>query len=111
VTPAGTWAVVWAEPAIDAAAGFLHDDPVGLAGLMDRIDALAGQPYATDSVPLGSFGLRRVVTGRYRVLYEVVSADERRPESPDGGVADGPDGLDDADSEGTVTVIHLGRLG
>jgi mRNA interferase RelE/StbE len=84
-----TYAVVWAEPAIDAAAGFLADDAAGLAGLMDRVDTLADEPYPTDSLPLGSLGLRRLMQGRYRVLYEI---------------GDEPD-------EETVTIIHLGRLG
>ncbi|MFN0284729.1 MAG: type II toxin-antitoxin system RelE/ParE family toxin [Kineosporiaceae bacterium] len=99
-----TYAVVWAEPAIDAAAGFLQHDAAGLSALMDVVDTLADDPYRTDSLPLGSLGLRRLATGRYRVLYEVVedeAADDEAAddEAPHGGRA------------GAVTVIHVGRLG
>lgn len=36
-----TYAIVWDETAIDAAARFLKDDPVGLRQLMDAVDLLA----------------------------------------------------------------------
>jgi mRNA interferase RelE/StbE len=101
-----TYALVWAEPAIDAAAGFLADDGPGLAALMDRIDTLAAEPYPTDSLPLGSFGLRRLTTGRYRVLYEIVDEESGAAD----GESDTPDGGGEAPAA-TVTVIHLGRLG
>lgn len=82
-----TYRVVWAEPAIDTAAGYLADDPDGLSMLMDRIDGLVHDPRSATSVELGASGLRRLHVGRYRVLYEVV------------------------ENEHIVTVIHLGRLG
>lgn len=82
-----TYEVVWAEPAINAAAGFLRDDAPGLAALMDRIDELADEPMPEEARDLGSMSLYRLVTGRYRVLYELDEPTE------------------------TVTVIHLGRLG
>jgi mRNA interferase RelE/StbE len=82
-----TYQVVWTEPAINTAAGYLTDDPQGLTELMDRIDDLAGEPSPEASVELGGRGLRRLHLGRYRVLYEVV------------------------DDQRIVTVIHLGRLG
>jgi mRNA interferase RelE/StbE len=96
-----TYEVVWAEPAIDAAAGFLQHDAAGLAALMDVVDTLADDPYRTDSLPLGSFGLRRLTTGRYRVLYEVA-------DDPADHLTEDPT---DASPGPMVTVIHLGRLG
>ena len=76
--------VIWSERALNAAAGFLGDDPQGLQRLLDAVDQLADDAEPADSVVHGSPALRRLRVGRYRVLYEV----------------------DDA-----VTVIHLGRLG
>jgi len=79
--------IVWSEPALDRAAGFLADDGPGLAALMDRIDLLADDPRPETSRHLGGEDLRRLQHGRYRVLYEV-------------------DDLVDV-----ITVIHVGRIG
>lgn len=80
-------AIVWSEPSLDHAAGLLADDGPGLAALMDRIDLLADDPRPDQSLPLGGEDLRRLTTGRYRVLYEVDDLVE------------------------TITVVHVGRLG
>ena len=82
-----SYRIVWSATAVDRAAGFLSDDHDGLAALMDRIDELAADPRPEAGQPLGSEDLRRLRTGRYRVLYEI---DDLVP---------------------TVTVIHVGRIG
>ncbi|MEV7616167.1 type II toxin-antitoxin system RelE/ParE family toxin [Streptomyces sp. NPDC089799] len=82
-----TYAIVWDEPPIDAAAHFLKDDPEGLRQLMDAVDLLADQPRPEGTTPFGSADLRRMHVGRYRVLYEITEATV------------------------TIVVIHLGRLG
>ncbi|GAA3122855.1 type II toxin-antitoxin system RelE/ParE family toxin [Streptomyces goshikiensis] len=81
-----TFAIVWDEPAIDAAAHFLKDDPDGLRQLMDAVDLLADQPRPEGSIPYGSQDLRRMHVGRYRVMYEITEATV------------------------TIVVIHVGRL-
>ncbi|MFJ6501413.1 type II toxin-antitoxin system RelE/ParE family toxin (plasmid) [Streptomyces virginiae] len=82
-----TFTIVWDEPAIDAAAHFLKDDPDGLRQLMDAVDLLADQPRPEGSIPYGSQDLRRIHVGRYRVMYEITEATV------------------------TIVVIHVGRLG
>ncbi|MBT2469562.1 type II toxin-antitoxin system RelE/ParE family toxin [Streptomyces sp. ISL-66] len=82
-----TYAIVWDESAIDAAARFLKDDPDGLRQLMDAIDLLADQPRPDGSAEYGSPDLRRMHVGRYRVMYEITEATV------------------------TIVVIHVGRLG
>ena len=77
--------VVWSVPALNRAAGFLRDDPDGLAQVMDPVDDLAADPRPDTSVTLGPEDLRRLGIDRYRVLYEITGD--------------------------TVTVIHIGRLG
>ncbi|MEU3407532.1 type II toxin-antitoxin system RelE/ParE family toxin [Streptomyces sp. NPDC006670] len=82
-----TYAIVWDEGAIDAAARFLKDDLEGLRQLMDAVDLLADQPRPQGTTPYGSPDLRRMHVGRYRVLYEIT------------------------DATVTIVVIHLGRIG
>jgi mRNA interferase RelE/StbE len=82
-----TYSIVWDEPAIDAAARFLKDDPDGLRQLMDAVDLLADQPRPDGSTAYGSPDLRRMHVGRYRVMYEIT------------------------ESTVTIVVIHIGRLG
>ncbi|MFD7445766.1 type II toxin-antitoxin system RelE/ParE family toxin [Streptomyces sp. NPDC059909] len=82
-----TYAIIWDEAAIGAAARFLKDDPEGLRQLMDAVDLLAGQPRPEGSAEYGSADLRRMHVGRYRVLYEITEATV------------------------TVVVIHVGRIG
>ncbi|MFF0626607.1 type II toxin-antitoxin system RelE/ParE family toxin [Streptomyces sp. NPDC004296] len=73
------------EPALDAAALFLKDDPEGLRQLFASIDLLAECPRPEGSIPHGSPDLRRIHSGRYRARYEI------------------------SDTTVTVVVIHVGR--
>ena len=57
------------------AAGFLSDDPNGVAALWDTISQLADEPRPPESFPYGSPDLRRLRAGRYRVFYTI---DEER---------------------------------
>lgn len=79
--------ITWDEHAIDQAARFLKDDPLGLRQLMDAIDLLADEPSPDGSTAYETPALRRIHVGRYRVLYEIV------------------------DDTVTIIVIHVGRLG
>lgn len=63
--------VVYEEQAINQAAGFLADDPDGVAQVMDALDGLADNPRPPESFPYGSPDLRRLRIGRYRVMYEI----------------------------------------
>jgi mRNA interferase RelE/StbE len=63
--------VLYEEQAINQAAGFLADDPDGVAQMMDALDELAGNPRPPESFPYGSPDLRRLRIGRYRVMYEI----------------------------------------
>jgi mRNA interferase RelE/StbE len=63
--------IVFEEKAIDQAAGFLADDPIGLERALDAIDRPAGNPRPADSFPFGSPDLRRLRVGRYRVMYRI----------------------------------------
>jgi len=87
--------IVWSETAVNNAAGILADDAEGLAAVMDRIDELAADPAPEDTWPFGFENLRRLRVGRYRVLYEIEDAA----------------GTEAGAAAGTVTVIHVGRIG
>ena len=63
--------VNWEVLALDQAAGFLRDDPAGVAALWNSISRLAGQPRPPESFPYGSPDLRRLRAGRYRVFYTI----------------------------------------
>ncbi len=63
--------VVYEEKAIDQAAGFLADDSVGIAAVLDAVDDLADDPRPAASFPYGSPDRRRLRVGRYRVFYEI----------------------------------------
>lgn len=82
-----TYAIIWDEAAINAAAQFLKDDPDGLRQLMHAVDLLADQPRPAGTAEYGSPDIRRMHVGRYRVLYEIF------------------------DATVTIVIIHLGRLG
>lgn len=79
--------VIWDERALDQAAGFLKDDPEGLAELFHAVDQLAVEPRPDGTAAFGGPDRRRLRSGRYRVLYDV------------------------HDQQVTVVVIHAGRLG
>ncbi|MET8508718.1 type II toxin-antitoxin system RelE/ParE family toxin [Streptomyces sp. NPDC004787] len=58
------------EPAaLNAAARFLKDDPIGLKSLLDALDTLAENPYPANSTAFGLY--RRLRVGPYRALYGV----------------------------------------
>jgi mRNA interferase RelE/StbE len=66
-----SYRVNWEIRAIDLTAGFLSDDPAGVAALWDRVSRLADEPRPAESFPYGSPDLRRLRAGRYRVFYTV----------------------------------------
>ncbi|MDT0265715.1 type II toxin-antitoxin system RelE/ParE family toxin [Streptomyces sp. DSM 44915] len=80
-----TYEIEFEPAAVNAAARFLKDDPIGLKALLDAIDALAGEPRPVHSSVFGDY--RRLRVGGYRVLYAV----------EDGAVR--------------ILVVHLGRVG
>jgi mRNA interferase RelE/StbE len=63
-----SYQVNWEIQALDQAAGFLRDDPVGVGALWDAVGQLAGEPRPPESFPYGSPDLR---AGRYRVFYTI----------------------------------------
>ncbi|MGH3312733.1 MAG: type II toxin-antitoxin system RelE family toxin [Streptomyces sp.] len=79
--------VIWETEATDAATRFIKDDPDGLRQVYASVDLLAVDPRPAGSVALGTSDLRRIHIGRYRVIYAI------------------------SESEITIVVIHLGRVG
>lgn len=63
--------VAWEVEAIDQAAGFLRDDPAGVAAVMDAVGQLADDPRPAGAFPYGSPDRRRLPVGRYRVMYDI----------------------------------------
>lgn len=63
--------VQWELRGTSSAAGFLADDPVGLAAVYAATDALPDDPCPPTSAPWGEEGYRRLHLGRYRVLYRI----------------------------------------
>lgn len=57
--------------ALDQTAGFLRDDPIGVAALWDTVGRLADEPRAPESFPCGSPDLRRLRAGRSRVFCTI----------------------------------------
>ena len=70
-----SYQVNWEIHALDQTAGFLRDDPIGVAALWESISQLAAEPRPLASFPYGSADLRRLRAGRYRVFYTI---DEER---------------------------------
>jgi mRNA interferase RelE/StbE len=70
-----SYQVNWEIQALDQTAGFLRDDPIGVAALWDSVSRLAGEPRPPEAFPYGSPDLRRLRAGRYRVFYTI---DEER---------------------------------
>ena len=66
-----SYQVNWEIRAVDLAAGFLRDDPAGVAALWETVSRLAGEPRPPESFPYGSPDLRRLRAGRYRVFYTI----------------------------------------
>ena len=71
-----SYQVNWEIQALDQTAGFLRDDPVGVAVLWDVVSQLADEPRPPESFPYRSPDLRRLRAGRYRVFYTI--NEERR---------------------------------
>ena len=71
-----SYQVNWEMHALDLTAGFLSDDPIGVAALWEGVSRLSDEPRPADSFPYGSPDLRRLRAGRYRVFYTIVK--ERR---------------------------------
>lgn len=86
-----TYRITWTEGATGTAAGFLDDGP-GLAHLFDVLDSLAVDPQPAESVAYGSPDTRRLRVGRYRALYVVDAAGDTDP------------------GDGTITIVHIGRV-
>ena len=63
-----SYQVNWEIQTLDQTAGFLSDDPIGVAALWDAVSQLADEPRPTESFPYGSPDLRRLRAGRYRVF-------------------------------------------
>jgi mRNA interferase RelE/StbE len=71
-----SYQINWDIQALDQTAGFLRDDPDGVAALWDNVGKLADEPRPPESFPYGSPGLRRLRAGRYPVFFTI---DEERP--------------------------------
>ena len=63
-----SYQVNWEIAALDLAAGFLGDDPAGVASLWESVSRLAAEPRPAESFAYGSPDLRRLRVGRYRVF-------------------------------------------
>jgi mRNA interferase RelE/StbE len=80
-----SYQVNWEIQALDQTAGFLRDDPIGVAALWDAVSQLVDEPRPPESFPYGSPDLRRLRAGRYRVFYQasqnppVVGSSPNRP--------------------------------
>jgi mRNA interferase RelE/StbE len=66
-----SYQVNWEITALDLTAGFLGDDPAGVAALWESVGRLAGEPRPPESFAYGSPDLRRLRAGRYRVFYTI----------------------------------------
>ena len=65
-----TWTVTWEPAALNAAAGYLKSDPVGVDVLLHTTDQLAEDPEPTGSSPWGT-SHRRLRRGPWRILYRI----------------------------------------
>ena len=70
-----SYQVNWEMQALDLTAGFLSDDPAGVAALWESGSHLADEPRPPESFPYGSPDPRRLRAGRYRVFSTI---DEQR---------------------------------
>ena len=66
-----SYQVNWEIRALGLTAGFLHDDPTGVAALWESVSRLADEPRPPESFAYGSPDLRRLRAGRYRVFYTI----------------------------------------
>jgi mRNA-degrading endonuclease RelE of RelBE toxin-antitoxin system len=65
-----TWQVLWESSALNAAAGFLKDDPASVDALLMATDQLAEDPRPAGSRAWGVHH-RRLHHGPWRILYRV----------------------------------------
>ncbi|QKV93558.1 type II toxin-antitoxin system RelE/ParE family toxin [Streptomyces sp. NA02950] len=65
-----TWRVTWEPAALNAAAGYLKDDPQGVDALLRATDQLAENHRPEGSHPWGTEH-RRLRHGPWRILYRV----------------------------------------
>jgi mRNA interferase RelE/StbE len=68
-----SYEVNWEIRALDLAAGFLGDDPAGVAELWERVSRLTDEPRPPESFPYGSPDLRRLRAGRYHGPAELIT--------------------------------------
>jgi mRNA interferase RelE/StbE len=66
-----SYQVNWEIRALDLTAGFLRDDPTGVAALWESVSRLADEPRPPESFAYGSPDLRRLRADRYRVFYTI----------------------------------------
>ena len=66
-----SYQVNWEIRALALTAGFLRDDPTGIAALWESVSRLADEPRPPESFAYGSPDLRRLRAGRYRVFYTI----------------------------------------
>ncbi len=66
-----SYQVNWEIRALDLAAGFLRDDPTGVAVLWESVSRLAEETRPPESFAYGSPDLRRLRAHRYRVFYAI----------------------------------------
>jgi mRNA interferase RelE/StbE len=68
-----SYQVNWEIQALDQAAAFLRENPVGVAALWDTVSQLADEPRPPELFPYGSPHLLRLRAGRYRVFPPLTS--------------------------------------
>jgi mRNA interferase RelE/StbE len=61
-----SYEVSWEIQALDQAAGFLRDDPSGVAALWDSVSRLADEPRPLESFPYGCCASFLMETQRHR---------------------------------------------
>jgi len=66
-----SYQVNWEIQALDQTAGFLRDDPIGVAALWDPVGQLADEPRPPESFPYGRRTCGARGPGRYRVFYTI----------------------------------------
>jgi mRNA interferase RelE/StbE len=66
-----SYQVSWEIRALDLTAGFLRDDPPGVAALGQSVSRLAEEPRPSESFAYRSPDLRRLRAGRYCVFYTI----------------------------------------
>ncbi|MEV3857035.1 type II toxin-antitoxin system RelE/ParE family toxin [Streptomyces sp. NPDC050095] len=65
-----TWRVTWEPVALNAATGYLKEDPAGVDALLQATDQLAGNARPEGSRAWGTEH-RRLRSGPWRILYRI----------------------------------------